>query len=154
MSIVRHDPWNTAFSLNADVSRWLEGMMRPRVGDPRSLSNWVPAADVREESDSFVINADIPGVKLADIEVTMEDGVLSIKGERKLAQQSESDRYISRVERVHGTFMRSFQLPDSADPERVTASGRDGELSVRIAKREARVPRRIEVHAQPDSVDA
>lgn len=153
MSIVRYDPWNTALSLHSDLNRLLDAMLSARTDNAETVSNWIPVADVREEKDSFVIHADVPGVSLSDIEVTMEDGVLSIRGERKMESKSEDEKYVSRIERVHGSFMRRFQLPDSADLEKVTASGRDGELTVRIAKRETRVPRRIEVQAAADSVD-
>lgn len=154
MSIVRYEPWNTALSLHSNLSRLLDGMASARTENAGTVSNWIPVADVREEKDSFVIHADVPGVSLSDIEVTMEDGVLSIRGERKMESKSEDEKYISRIERVHGSFMRRFQLPDSADPENVTASGKDGELTVRIAKRAARLPRRIEVQSVVDSVDA
>ena len=154
MSIVRYEPWNAALSVHSDLSRLLGGIYGARTRAQEPVSNWIPAADVQEETDGFVIHADVPGVSLSDIEVTMEEGTLSIRGERKLERESESDKYISRIERVHGSFTRRFQLPDSADPGKVSATGKDGELTVRIAKREARVPRRIEVQAAVESVDA
>ena len=107
-------------------------------------SQWMPRVDIKEEGDRFLIQADLPGVDPNQIEVKMDKGILSIKGERKTESVTEGDRY-SRVERAHGVFYRRFALPDSANPEGITASGRHGVLEISIPKRPETTPRRIQV---------
>lgn len=107
-------------------------------------SQWMPRVDIKEEADRFLIQADLPGVDPNEIEVQMDKGILSIKGERKTGSVTEGDRY-SRIERAHGVFYRRFALPDSANPEGITASGKHGVLEISIPKRPETTPRRIQV---------
>ncbi len=107
-------------------------------------SQWVPRVDVKEEQDRFVIYADLPGVDPASIEVNMDKGLLSIRGERRAEDKSEGERY-SRVERAHGVFYRRFALPESANPDGISATGRNGVLEIAIPKRPESTPRRINV---------
>lgn len=107
-------------------------------------SQWVPHVDIKEEVDRFVLLADIPGVEPSDIEVQMDKGMLAIKGERTVENRSEGTSF-SRLERYHGIFHRRFALPDSANPEGITASGRNGVLEIVIPKRPETTPRRIQV---------
>lgn len=113
-------------------------------------SQWMPRVDIREQADQFVLYADIPGVDPRDIEVQMDKGMLTIKGERSAESTTETERY-SRVERMHGMFHRRFALPDSADPEGITATGSNGVLRIVIPKRPESTPRRIQVGSQLDS---
>ena len=105
---------------------------------------WAPRVDIKEDDKRFVILADIPGIDPAGIEVSMDKGVLTIKGERKQEHLEEGHRF-TRVERAHGAFLRRFALPDSADAEGITAHGRNGVLEVSIPKRAESAPRRIEI---------
>lgn len=115
------------------------------TGQPEATaSQWAPRVDVREEDKRFVILADIPGVDPADIEIQMDKGILSIKGERK-NEVREDDGKLTRVERSHGTFYRRFALPDSADAEGVTATGKHGVLEIAIPKKPETTPRRIAI---------
>lgn len=107
-------------------------------------SQWAPRVDIKEEDARFVIFADVPGVDPEQIEINMDKGILSIKGERTTASTEENERF-SRVERAHGVFYRRFSLPDSADAEGITASGRNGVLEVSIPKKPETTPRRIKV---------
>lgn len=107
-------------------------------------SHWRPAVDILEENDRFVILADLPGVDPKDIEVTMERGVLIIKGERKLEKDPNQECY-RRVERAHGTFYRRFSLPDSADPDRIEANSRNGVLEIILPKRQKVQPKKITI---------
>jgi HSP20 family protein len=109
-----------------------------------ATAQWAPAVDIKEEPDRFVIYADIPGVDPDKIEVTMERGMLSIKGERSTEKKEEKEGY-TRVERARGTFYRRFSLPDTADPEGIQAKGNNGVLEVVIPKKPAQQARRIEV---------
>lgn len=107
-------------------------------------SQWIPLVDIKEEANQFVLYADLPGVDPQDIEVQMDKGMLTIKGERRIEATVETERF-SRVERRHGSFHRRFALPDSADPERISASGHNGVLQIVIPKRPETTPRRIQV---------
>ncbi|HVI26855.1 MAG TPA: Hsp20/alpha crystallin family protein [Xanthomonadaceae bacterium] len=107
-------------------------------------SQWVPRVDVKEEKDRFVLYADLPGIDPDDIEVSMDKGILTIKGERSSESTRETDRF-SRIERSYGSFHRRFALPDSADPEGIQAHGRNGVLEIVIPKRPEAAPRRIQV---------
>ena len=108
-------------------------------------SHWMPGVDIKEEPDRFLIIADVPGVEPADVEVSMADGMLSIKGERPAATEDERRSY-RRMERARGTFHRRFSLPETADAERITARSSHGVLTVEIPKRDLATPRRIEVN--------
>lgn len=107
-------------------------------------SQWAPRVDIREDSHRFVIFADLPGIDPANVEIWMDRGILSIKGERKSEINENNERY-SRIERRYGSFHRRFALPDSADPEGITAQGNHGVLEISIPKRPETTPRRIHV---------
>ncbi len=107
-------------------------------------SRWRPSVDIKEEADRFLITADLPGVDPKDIEITMDNGILTIKGERQSETRGEAEGY-KRVERVSGAFYRRFSLPDTADAERIEAKGKDGVLEVVLPKHEKVQPRKIEV---------
>ncbi|TBR08604.1 MAG: Hsp20/alpha crystallin family protein [Lysobacter sp.] len=107
-------------------------------------SQWAPRVDIREEAQRFVILADLPGIDPQEVEVLMDKGILSIRGERRSEVTGQTDRY-SRIERRYGSFHRRFALPDSADPEGISAMGRNGVLEISIPKRPETTPRRIQV---------
>lgn len=134
------------------LDRLFEGSLFPSGNDESSVvtSQWMPLVDIREEADRFVLYADIPGVDPQEIEVQMDKGLLTIKGERRAEATEQTQRY-SRVERLHGNFHRRFALPDSADPDGITASGQNGVLQIVIPKRPESTPRRIQVGAALNS---
>jgi len=109
-----------------------------------SVCQWAPLVDVSEDDKGYVIKAELPEVKKQDVRVTLENGVLTVSGERKF-EKEEKDRRYHRIERAYGTFTRSFTMPDDAEADHVTADFRDGVLNVRIAKSEKARPRSIEV---------
>lgn len=111
-------------------------------------SQWVPRVDIKEEAERFLILADLPGIDPEDVEVLMDKGILSIKGERKSEVAEQSERF-SRIERRYGSFHRRFALPDTADAEGITAHGRNGVLEIAIPKRAEASPRRIQVGPKP-----
>lgn len=139
MSIVRYRQWPTSTDI-----RHLLAPLLDTPQDAATAGNWLPAVDIREHDTQFVLHADLPGVDPASIEVQMDKGVLSIKGERAAPAPVEGQRF-SRIERRHGAFERRFALPDSADAEGIVASSRDGVLEIRIPKRAEAAPRRIQV---------
>ena len=136
--MIRHQMWNP--SAGQDPMRQL----LTRLFDAAEGGNG------NDEADRFVLLADIPGVDPQDIDVQMDKGLLTIKGERTLEARSENERF-SRTERVHGVFHRRFALPDSADPERITASGRNGVLQIVIPKKPETTPRKIQVGTVHDA---
>jgi len=148
--MVRNPQWPEQGSMKDPVKqifdRLLEGSLFQNATDESSVvtSQWVPSADIKEEADCFLLYADLPGVDLEDIEVQMDKGLLTIKGERREQAVSEKERY-SRIERRHGLFHRRFALPDSADPDGISASGHNGVLTISIPKRPESTPRRIRV---------
>ena len=141
-----YEPWKALQRVQSDLDRLLGLGREEGNGDLSNVvtSRWTPAVDIKEEDKQFVITADIPGVDPKDIDVTMENGTLTIKGERKFEDQKESEGY-RRVERMHGTFYRRFSLPDYADPSKISAKSTHGVLQVVVPKTEKVQPRRIEV---------
>ena len=111
----------------------------------QGIEGWIPAMDVEEIDDGFRVSMDLPGIAVQDIEVTIDDGLLSIKGERKSNEKQVEDGRVARYERHHGAFSRTFQLPKSVDPDQIEAECKHGVLTVKLHKREALQPRRIEV---------
>ena len=150
--MVRNPQWPVQGAMKDPVKqifdRLIEGNFFQNTADESSIvtSQWVPRVDIKEKAHRFLLLADIPGVDPEDIEVQMDKGLLTIKGERRDERASETERY-SRIERRHGTFHRRFALPDSADPEGITASGHNGVLTISIPKRPESTPRRIQVGA-------
>ena len=109
-----------------------------------ALAEWMPLVDIAEDDKEYVITAELPEVKKEDVKVTMENGVLTITGERKFEKEENNKRW-HRVERSYGSFARSFALPDDGDTAKVNAEIKDGMLKVRVAKSEAARPKQIEV---------
>jgi len=145
MNLTRFEPWSIVDLLHRDLDR-LATRRLPQNDAQGAVTNWVPAVDIIEEKDRFVLRADVPGVTPADIEVSMDGGVLSVSGHR--FEESRSDEAgMQRVERVSGRFLRRFSLPDSADAEGVKAHSKNGILEVTIPKLPEVQARRIEVEA-------
>lgn len=149
MALVRYEPWNLLDRLQKEFS--LRSNLDPyaweAVSDDSSdvvTSHWRPAVDIKEEENRFVIYADLPGVDPKDIEITMEQGVLTLRGERSEETKEEREGY-KRVERVSGSFYRRFSLPDTADAERIEAEGKNGVLEITLPKHEKVQPRKITV---------
>ena len=143
MNGTRYEPWFLVNRLSQDIDRLLNPSP---FGDeqPQSVVQWVPAVDIREQDKQFVIHADLPGVDSKHIDVTLEKGVLTIRGRRDLEERDEK-RGFRRSERISGDFYRRFSLPDTADSLSVTARFANGVLEVTIPKQAQVVPRRISV---------
>ncbi len=108
------------------------------------MAEWMPVVDIFEDEEEYVITAELPDVKKDDVRVTVENGVLTITGERKFEKEENNKRW-HRVERAYGSFARSFALPDDGDVTKVNAEFKDGMLKVRVAKSESARPKQIEV---------
>ena len=129
MSIPRYEPWYLMNRLHHDLDR----LLTPGTEPPNAVVDWVPAVDIREEEQHFVIHVDLPGVDPKNIDVTLEKGELTIRGRRELASRGEKQGF-RRVERVSGEFYRRFSLPDTADSQAVKARHTNGVLEVTIPK--------------------
>ena len=147
MSLGRHTIWNSnAFS--GDIRQAFDRFLQADTSDKAvsAASEWAPRVDIREDEQRFVILADIPGVDPAQIDVSMDKGVLSIKGQRDVATEAHDGKF-TRVERARGAFHRHFALPDSADAEGIVANGKFGVLEIVIPKKAQSTPRRITINA-------
>lgn len=148
MSLVRYEPYSLLNQLQREFNRQ-DPFAGELAGDDSSdvaVSQWRPAVDIKEEKDRFVITADLPGVDPKEIDITMENGVLTLKGERSDEKTEERQGY-RRVERVRGTFFRRFSLPDTADSDRIEASSKNGVLEIVLPKHEKVQPKRITVNS-------
>ena len=112
--------------------------------EPMRVADWAPLVDISEDSKEYLIKAELPEVKKEDVKITLEDGMLTITGDRKF-EKEENGRKYHRVERAYGSFVRTFSLPDDASPGKVNAEFKDGVLKVHLAKDEKARPQQIEV---------
>ncbi len=144
MNMIRYQPWGLMHRLHHDLDRILDRNWRDEDETASPVSDWLPAVDIREEDKQFILRADIPGVDPKDIEVTMEKGVLTLRGVRH-AESEAHDHANRRVERVSGGFYRRFSLPDTADSDRITAKSRLGVLEVKIPKHAEIQPKKIDI---------
>ena len=138
MNITRYEPWGLLSQLQRELAHGnaAEGST--------ATAEWAPAVDIKEESDKFVLHADIPGVKPEEMDINMEDGVLTIKGEKKTEAKTDEEGY-KRIERTYGSFYRRFSLPDTANSDAISAQSKHGVLEIIIPKREAVQPKKIQV---------
>ncbi len=148
MTMLRYNPTQFDRSLPSEFKHILEKFWNVSEDDQSNVvtSQWTPRVDVKEEPQRFVIQCDVPGVDPNDIEISMEKGVLTIKGERKALSATEGEKF-TRVERSHGLFHRRFGLPDSADAEQISAQGKHGVLEIVIPKKPEQTARRIQINA-------
>ena len=145
MTIVRWEPFRELNTLQNEMNRLFNTVFdAPTPGNGGALRRWMPAMDLVETDDHFVLRADLPGMSEGDVKIEFEDGTLTVSGERGAEHESKNEGYY-RVERAFGSFSRSLTLPQGVDPNAVTASFDRGVLEVRIPKPEERKPRRIEI---------
>lgn len=137
----RWDPFEEMTTLRNRMDRlW----SRMTADDETALANWSPTSDVLETKDEIVIKAELPGIDEKNVDVEIENGVLTIKGDRKAEKETEEKGY-RRVERSYGSFLRSFTLPTNVEPEKIFASFTNGLLEVHLPKKEGAKPRTIKV---------
>ena len=146
MSLVR---WNPMREMDDVLNRYSRMMDMPgRMNlDLFPQGDWMPRVDIMETDDSFIIKMDLPEVKKEDVKVAIDDGVLSISGERHQEKEEKGKKY-QLVERSYGTFQRSFSVPDNLDEAKVNASFKDGILTVTCGKKEQAKRKAIEVQVQ------
>jgi HSP20 family protein len=146
MTIVRWEPFRELHTLQNEMNRLFSSVFdEPRGGNGGAVARrWMPAMDLVETGDHFVLRADLPGMTEDDVKIEFEDGTLTVSGERRSEHEGSDEGYY-RVERAFGSFSRSLTLPQGIDPEDVSARFDRGVLEVRIPKPEERKPRRIEI---------
>ena len=144
MTIVRWEPLRELGSLQNEMNRLFNTVFDTPPGNGGTLRRWVPAMDLVETDDHFILRADLPGMRQDDVKIELEDTTLTVSGERRAEHESKGEGYY-RVERAFGEFSRSLTLPQGVDPEAVAASFQNGVLEVRVPKPETRKPRRIEI---------
>jgi HSP20 family protein len=141
----RWNPQQNLDTIHGQLSRFLEPFTR--MADEDLVSGaWVPPIDVAETQEKIIVRAELPGMKQEEIQIEFENGLLSIRGERKLIKE-EGVTY-HRVERTFGNFSRSFTLPRTIDPERISATYRDGVLQIEVPKKEEAKPKQIRIAVQ------
>ena len=131
-----HDPFGSL--------RLFEDAVTRLMSEPRTSRPWSPAVDIVETEDELIVKADLPDVPVEGIDVWVENGTLSLKGERKFEKELAEKSY-HRIERSYGSFVRSFSVPSSVDTEKVSADYKSGVLTVTLPKKEAAKPKQVKV---------
>jgi HSP20 family protein len=157
MALIRWEPVRELGTIQNEMNRLFNTLFdapgTPAGGNGPALRRWIPAMDLVETTDEFVLRADLPGLSEQDVQIELEDNVLTVSGERKAEHEERKEGYY-RVERAWGSFSRSLTLPEGVDPEGVTASFDRGVLEVRISKPEQRKPRKVAINVGGASADA
>jgi HSP20 family protein len=147
-TIVRWDPFREMSTLQDRMNRLFgEVWARDRREDESVTGNWMPSVDVKETKDALQIFTELAGIDPKDVEVTVENGVLTLKGSRNFEKAVEGESY-HRVERAYGSFERSFTLPTNVDPDRIQATYKHGVLQLALPKREEAKPKSIAIKIQ------
>jgi HSP20 family protein len=148
-SIVRWEPFKEMATLQERMNRMFDELWgHGRRADEDYISgSWIPAVDVRETKESLEITAELPGIHPKDVEVSVENGVLTMKGSRHFEKAAEGETY-HRVERAYGAFERSFTLPTNVDSDGIQASYQHGVLRLSVPKREEAKPKPITINVQ------
>jgi HSP20 family protein len=150
MAIVRWEPFRDLLSLQDRMNRLFHESYRgaaPGAANEEDWAlggSWAPAVDIYEQEGNIVLKAELPGIDSKDVDIRLENNVLTLRGERKLDEEVKRDNY-HRVERAYGTFTRSFTLPTVVDQEKIKAEYKDGVLRVTLPKREEAKPKQISI---------
>jgi HSP20 family protein len=148
MSVTRWDPFRDLLTIQDEMTRLFDRAFsgrgdRSEGAQPR-LRAWAPALDIAEEKDTYVVTAEVPGVKADDLDITLEEGLLTIQGQRRFEEET-GDRQYHRIERHYGSFRRAITLPSQVQTDQIQARFEDGVLTVRVPKAEEAKPRKIQV---------
>lgn len=148
--LTRYRKSTPSYNFNRDpffsfVDRFFNEVGHPAQESSGESRDWTPAVDIQETDDAFLATADLPGLKKDDIDVSLEDGVLTIAGERRFVNEEEEGKTFRRIERAYGTFRRSFTLPQGVDAEDVEAKFEDGVLHLTMPKSPTAKPRKIAI---------
>ena len=146
-NMIRWQPINRPATWNTGIDRLFNefmGRSLRQVEEETAACAWTPAVNILEREEGIVISADLPGLKAEDVDVTVDNCILTIKGERTLEEVAEGETY-HRVERSYGSFERSFSIPNSVDPKKIEARFSNGEMTITLPKREESKPRSVKV---------
>lgn len=144
MTLVRWSPWRDVMSVQDEVNRLFDGLMRQR--ERSDVGEWSPAVDISETDDEFIVAADVPGMKADDIKISVANNILTLRGEKKNVREEKKADF-HRVERTYGAFERTFSLPSGVEAENIRAKHRDGVLEVRLPKSREAKPQEIKVES-------
>lgn len=126
-------PWKGMYALRQEMDRVFDRFFEPRWGELESTGEWAPKVDMSETNDAVVVKAEIPGVEQKDINVSLQDQALTIKGEKHHEKEEKDEKYY-RVERSWGAFTRSFRMPAAVESDKVAATFKDGTLTIKLPK--------------------
>ena len=143
MNLIKWDPFNELEGIQARLNRFF-GDLPARADDAAFFGNWAPAVDIHETDAEFIVKADLPEVKKEDVKVELENGVLTVQGERN-QEKEEKGKKVHKVERAYGRFVRRFALPTEIDATKVHAEFKDGVLNIRLPKTAAAKPTTVTV---------
>jgi HSP20 family protein len=156
MALIRWEPVRELGTIQNEMNRLFNTFFEtPTPGNGGSVRQWVPAMDLVETEDDFVLRADLPGLSEGDVSIELEDNLLTVSGERKAEHEERREGYY-RVERASGSFSRSLTLPEGVDPNGIKASFERGVLEVRVPKPEQRKPRKVAISVgaeQPETIE-
>ncbi len=144
MVLMRYEPWNVMDRIHRQIDQVFGDAFGAPAASGEGTVQWIPPVDVHEESDRFVVRADLPGLEPKDIQITAENGVLTLSGDRRLERRADQKGF-SRLERVAGRFLRRFTLPDNVQTDNIRARHLNGVLEVTIPKVPAPEPRRVSI---------
>ncbi len=144
-SVIRWDPFRNLTNLQEQVNRLFESSFRGRT-DESALTTWAPSVDIYETENELVLKADLPEVSEKDIDIHVENNMLTVRGERKFEQKVKEENYL-RIERSYGSFSRSFSLPNTVDTEAIKAEYKNGVLTVFMPKRAESKPKQVKITA-------
>ena len=154
MTIVRYDPFRDLRTLQEEVNRLFSTNLTRGFGEEGiGRGAWNPSVDIYENKDQIVLEAELPGMNREDFELTVENNVITLRGERQFEKKDDSDNY-HRVERSYGSFTRSFTLPQTVSAEGANAEYRNGVLRVTLPKREETKARRIKISGESAATSA
>jgi HSP20 family protein len=156
MALIRWEPTRELSTIQGEMNRLFNTFFdAPAHGNGIAARRWVPAMDLVENEQEFVLRADLPGLSEKDVNIELDDNVLTVSGERKSEHEERKEGYY-RVERSSGSFSRSLTLPEGVDPEGVKANFDRGVLEIRIPKPEQRKPRKVAISVggeQPQTIE-
>ncbi len=151
-AINRWEPFRGTMTLQEQLNR-VFGDMLERAGDESNLTPWAPAVDIFETEHELVVKADLPDVNPQDLDIRVENNILTIRGERKFEKKVNEENYL-RIERAYGSFSRSFSLANSVKSEAIKADYQNGVLTLSIPKREEAKPKQIKVNVETPALAA
>jgi HSP20 family protein len=143
-TVVRYEPFRGISALHDQVNRLFNESLYRGQTEESAITTWAPAVDIYETPNELVVKADLPDVSEKDIDIRVENNLLTVRGERKFDKSVTEDHYL-RVERTYGSFSRSFSLPNTVNPEAIRAEYKNGVLTVNLPKREESKPRQVKV---------